>query len=375
MNQYLKSYRVNMRTVGPVFIGSGREIGKKEYFFLSRRQAGIPDIHLLYAELKKRKKADAFEEYMIGKGSVSLTQWLERQQISAADLDQLIRYRLDCSDAILDKNAGKGAERLQILECMKDAYGMPYVPGSSLKGMLRTILLGADIMKNPEKYQRNKRNMRQKAEVNERRNNYLKREMAEIESTAFRTLNRPEAKPQDAVNDILQGLVVSDSEPLSTDDLVMCQKIDKHVDGSEKSLPILRECIKPDTEICFSMTVDTSVCKLSGKLLMEAVGLFMEGYYHNFASAFQGTDMPKSNYVLCGGGCGFVSKTIMYPMYGKQEGIEMIQRVFEKTKVPREHKHNRDKQYGVSPHILKCTRYQGKLLQMGVCRIDKIEAI
>lgn len=46
MNQYLKSYRVNMRTVGPVFIGSGREIGKKEYLFLSRRQAGIPDIHL-----------------------------------------------------------------------------------------------------------------------------------------------------------------------------------------------------------------------------------------------------------------------------------------------------------------------------------------
>ena len=29
MNQYLKCYQVVMRTVGPVFIGSGREIGKK----------------------------------------------------------------------------------------------------------------------------------------------------------------------------------------------------------------------------------------------------------------------------------------------------------------------------------------------------------
>lgn len=56
MNQYLKCYQVVMRTVGPVFIGSGREIGKKEYLVLNRKQAGIPDIQLLYAELKKKRK-------------------------------------------------------------------------------------------------------------------------------------------------------------------------------------------------------------------------------------------------------------------------------------------------------------------------------
>lgn len=375
MNQYLKSYRVIMRTVGPVFIGSGREIGKKEYLFINRRQAGIPDIHLLYAELKKRKKEEAFEEYMLGKGKESLTQWLENQNVNVADLNKLIRYRLECSDAVLDKNSGKGANRLQILECMKDAYGMPYVPGSSLKGMFRTILLGADIIKNSEKYQGQKGSMCQNGDGNVNRMNYLKREISETEGIAFRTLNRLEKRPHDAVNDILQGLIVSDSEPLSTDDLVLCQKIDRHVDGNERSLPILRECIKPNTVIRFTITVDTGICNLSDMQVMAAVKLFMTGYYRNFASVFPGLDVPKTNYVLCGGGCGFVSKTVIYPLYGKQKGIEMTQRVFEKTRVPREHKHNRDKQYGASPHVIKCTRYQGKLLQMGVCRIEKIEAV
>lgn len=371
MNQYLKSYQVVMHTVGPVFIGSGREIGKKEYLFLNRRQVGIPDIQLMYAELRKRKTDALFEAYLLGKGSMSLTEWLDKQRIKPADLEPFLKYKLDCGDAVLER----GVNKLQILECIKDAYGMPYIPGSSLKGMLRTVLLGAEIIRHSEKYQEQKRNLRRNADQNTGRQNYLKRDIMNIESTAFRTLGRNEKRPQDAVNDILQGLIISDSEPLLPENLVLCQKVDVHTDGTQKALPILRECIKPDTKICFTMTVDTSVCKLSAKLLMEAVKIFMDSYRENFVSAFKGMDVPKSNDVLCGGGCGFVSKTIIYPMYGKKEGLELTQRVFDKTKVPRVHKHDRDKQYGASPHTIKCTRYQGKLYQMGVCRVETIKAV
>ena len=48
---------------------------------------------------------------------------------------------------------------------------------------------------------------------------------------------------------------------------------------------------------------------------------------------------------------------------------EMAKDIFEKTKVPREHKHEKDLLYGVSPHILKCTRYQGKEYMMGQCEM------
>jgi len=373
MEQYLKSYHVIMQTVGPVFVGSGKEIMKKEYIFMDdRKTVGIPDVQRLYAVLMKNKKEKAFEEYLLGKGSMNLTEWLDRQRIKERDLKPLLKYVLDCGDAVIDR----GGNKLQIMECVKDAYGNPYIPGSSLKGMFRTILLGADIINAPEKYQREKENIRREAVQKAGRNYYLKKDMDKIEYKMYRTLDRPKYKPEDAVNDLMQGFIVSDSEPLATSDLVLCQKIDRHVDGTERKLPLLRECIKPDTEIRFTITIDTNLCKLTGKLLMEAVKAFISNYYSNFSKSFSGMDVPKANYVLCGGGCGFVSKTIVYPMFEKTEGIEIAQRVFEHTipeQINRQHKHHKDKQYGVSPHTMKCTRYQGKLMQMGVCKILKIK--
>lgn len=73
MNQYLKSYQIVLHTVGPVFVGSGRKIGKKEYLFLNQKQVGIPDIQSLYGELARRKKAAAFEEYLLGTGNMELS--------------------------------------------------------------------------------------------------------------------------------------------------------------------------------------------------------------------------------------------------------------------------------------------------------------
>lgn len=371
MKQYLKSYRIVMHTIGPVFIGNGKEIGKKEYVFLNNKQVGIPDMQGLYQELSRRRKEMYFEDYLLGNNKMGLTEWLKKQNIKMNDIKPFIRYTLDCGDAIIEK----GGNKLQVMECVKDAYEMPYIPGSSLKGMFRTILLGADVFKSFEKYKREKRDMWQKLTVNAGRMYYLKSNVDSIEKVAFRQLNRPETKPGDAVNDILQGLKISDSAPISTDNLVLCQKIDRHPNGVERELPLLRECIKPDTEICFTMTIDTSICRLDEKQLMEAVKLFINRYCEEFASAFVGINMLKSDYVLCGGGCGFVSKTVVYPMYGKTEGIEFTQHVFDMLKVPQKHKHNKDKMYGASPHIIKCTRYQGRTLQMGICKIDKIESI
>lgn len=374
MNQYLVSYEVTMRTIGPVFIGSGKEIGKKEYVFLNQSKVGITDIQDLYKELTQRGKGTAFEEYLLGKGNMGLSDWLKRQNLGINDIKPILKYRLDCGDAIMER----GSNRLQIMEYIKDAYGMPYVPGSSLKGMLRTVLLGADICKNPDKYKKEKDNMWGSKNAKSNRNYYLKRNIESIERVAYRKLDRQGTKPGDAVNDILQGLIISDSKPISKERLVLCQKIDRHPDGTERKLPLLRECIKPDTEISFTMTIDTSICKLDGEKLMAAVKLFADSYYDCFVAAFKGMDRLKQNHVLCGGGCGFVSKTIGYPMYGKAEGIAFAQSVFEQTiseKNRQQHKHFRDKQYGASPHIIKCTKYQGKLLQMGICEIKEIKQI
>lgn len=369
MRQYLKCYQVVMRTLAPVFVGSGKEIGKKEYIFLNQREVGIPDIQGLYGQLCKIGKEDDFEDYLLGRQNMDLTFWLQKQGIKIADMKPFIKYTLDCGDAVIER----GEKRLQVMECIKDSYGNPYIPGSSLKGMFRTILLGADIIGNPQKYQSAKLNLKQNLNDRTSRTKYLKKEISDVERIAYRTLNREKSKPNDAVNDVLQGLIVSDSEPVSVDALVLCQKVDVHTKGIEKQLPLLRECIKPNTEICFTMTIDTQLCSLTEKDILESIRIFMESYYVNFLSAFHGVAKPKENEVFVGGGCGFVSKTALYPLYGKREGMEVVPQIFDKTNVSRDHKHYLDKEYGASPHTMKCTKYQGKMYQMGLCRIEKLE--
>lgn len=369
MNRSLVSYRVEMKAVGPVFIGSGKEISKKEYVFLNNKKAAILDIQKLYSGLKKRGKSGAFEEYLLYNNRNNLADWLRRQNIMLSDIRPFIRYSLDCENMVVERK-----NTLQVLACMKDAYGNPYVPGSSLKGMFRTIFLGAEVMDDPRKYQRMKENLKRNADVRAFRNAYLKRDISGIEGAAFRTLNRMGTKAGDAVNDVLQGVIFSDSEPLSVDDLILCQRVELHTDRTEKSLPILRECIKPGTTITYMITIDKHICKLTDKQIIQAVNDFGNNYYRSFGSSFKYMDRLRDNEVLLGGGCGFVSKTVIYPLFGKAEGVEVTQKILEMT-TPRIHKHNKDKAYGASPHIMKCTWYQGKTVQMGVCRLEKIEVV
>lgn len=372
MKQYLQSYQISLRTIGPVFVGSGREIGKKEYIFLDKKRVGIVDSSALYAEMVKRGRAREFEEYLLKNRREDMTVWLRNQRIPERELLSCVRYTMDCGDAVLEK----GANRLQIMEHVKDPYGSPYIPGSSLKGMFRTILLADDIARDPKKYAVIKSAMKGNTLRGGYRNSYLKADVAKTESMAFRTLQKNEKKPSDPLNDVMQGFIVSDSEPLETKDLVLCQKVDRHTDGREKTLPLLRECIKPDTEIRCTLTIDTKVCPWSKEKLLQAVDRFMEIYHESFASAFAGMEERNDGCVYLGGGCGFVSKTVIYPMYGRQEGLPVVQKIFDVTvKNSRQHKHDRDREYGASPHIIKCTRYQGQTLQMGLCKIEKMETV
>lgn len=54
MREYLKTYKITLTTTGPVYIGSGKSFGKKEYVFISGNEVGIVDISKLYAMIQKK---------------------------------------------------------------------------------------------------------------------------------------------------------------------------------------------------------------------------------------------------------------------------------------------------------------------------------
>ena len=62
---------------------------------------------------------------------------------------------------------------------------MPYIPGSSLKGMLRTILLSSDIINNSDKYSEAGRDMSYNIGKTASRKRYLSGDIKTIETTAM----------------------------------------------------------------------------------------------------------------------------------------------------------------------------------------------
>lgn len=378
MKDYLKTYQMILKTVSPVHIGTGKALSKKEYIFLrDSKRVLIPDVNKLYQGLQRKGLGNQFTQYLLTNDRVDLSQWLEKNNISSKDYGSWIMYELDCGDFLQEEDK----KTIEIVEFQKDSYGLPYVPGTSVKGMLRTVLLSYQLLKEKESWQLERNQVAREAkQSSDKGKRYLSRESAMIEEKIFHTLLRKDARGKEvdwrnAVNDCLSGLIVGDSEPLSLEDLVLCQKIDENVEGKRHAINILRESVKPGRDIKFQLTIDTKICKYSIEDILKAVEFFGAAYYEMYLSKFKLPDRPADNAVWLGGGAGFFTKTVMYPLLGQKRGLEAAVSVFESTlpyKIAGQHKHYKDKDLGVSPHILKCTRYQGRSFLMGMCHL-KVE--
>ena len=97
MKNYLKSYRIHLKVLGPVFIGSGKELSKKEYLFYKNNQIAVIDIVKFYLELKKIKKLDSFEAFMLDEHE-HLGSWIRKNNINNSIVDRCIKYTLDKGD-------------------------------------------------------------------------------------------------------------------------------------------------------------------------------------------------------------------------------------------------------------------------------------
>jgi len=366
---YLKNYKITVEALGPVFVGSGDKIGKKEYVFEKfENKVLVPDLAKMISGLDKLKALGKYEYYLLNENS-DLYFFFKNNNIGKEQYTKWMTYSLESGDAVFE-NRGKK----EILTFTKDAYGLPYIPGSSLKGAVRTALLAAGILDNTADYDIYRKSIPNADSW--KRNSYLGREISEIETKEFNTLNRKENRQSDAVNDSMVGIQISDSKPLKLSDLVLCQKIDVNTSNEEKRMPILRECIKPGTKIEFALTIDTMLSKYDISNITSALSKFYSFNYEIFQKSFKKQKSSAITPLYLGGGCGYTSKTVTYPIFGKLAGVKEVSRIIDNTlplKAKAEHKHNKDESYGVSPHILKCTRYQNTLFEMGLCnmKIDR----
>ena len=364
MESFLKHYEVVLHTTGPVFVGSGKQLDKKEYI-LDRQKKEVSVFHLgkMYEGLEKRHLTDKFQQYLLGNekilGRKMLIEWFRDNRVSETDYEPWLRYKVDCGDFMLQKGT------LAIAECVKNANDQPYIPGSSIKGMLRTILLAYCAEKSNNK-------VLWKTQISggldeKKQKRLLSSQKQMIESDVFHLLQRKAVKTENAVNDIMSGFIVSDSDPVSVENLVLCQKIDVFLDGKQNDINILRECIKPEIDIRFQLTIDSGICPFVKDDIMQAIDYFGDQYYNRFLSKFSFSDYPKENEVWLGGGCGFATKTVLHSIFDERQATKITSKILSKKK----DSHNaKDVQLGVSPHVLKCTKYAGKMYQFGKCELQ-----
>ena len=129
MNRSLKVYNLDLKVKGPVFVGSGAEIQKKEYLFLNRNTVGVVDINKLFLLAKKRHLENDFARFMVTDGREALKHWTARNHISQAEIRDSMKYEMNIGDIQMEKG------RMQIMSFMRDPYGNPYIRISSCKAM------------------------------------------------------------------------------------------------------------------------------------------------------------------------------------------------------------------------------------------------
>ncbi|MCM1578180.1 MAG: type III-A CRISPR-associated RAMP protein Csm5 [Ruminococcus sp.] len=381
----IKHYTVTLTAAGPVHIGSGREISKKDCLYLSNeRKVYILDSMKVFGGMKRSGLLKDYEKYLMDDSQKNFTFFIKSHNITPAEYKSWAAYTLplDGMGNTLTDSRSRGGGSDNIAEFLKDSLGCPYIPGSSLKGALRTAIQGTLCERDREKYSGIADRI-SSAECRYR-TSYLRSENRQLSEKLFHTVQADPKHPENAVNDMFRGLRISDSKPLPAESLILCQKIDKLPDGTDKALPIKRECLKPGTKITFEMTIDRKYIKLSESSILKAADAFYGNYRKNFLSAFPKittADTAGGHLIYIGGGTGFPTKTVVYPLYAdKERAVRIVQNILVNTTSARRlydpHKHSADaKKYRVSPRMRKCTKYKNSYYDFGLCSIDISEKV
>ncbi len=369
----IKNYTLRLTVLGALFVGSGERIAKSEY--IADREAGkifVMDEHKLLNGLQERRLFTAYTNAVMaaqsGKYSFDLFTFCRDNSIPRNVYSGWAKYAISISRS-------DDLRKADIYSCVKDPYGLPYIPGSSIKGALRNAVLNAVIMRQRDRFS----DIAQQTESETfiKRAAYLKRQSGIVDERAFHTLNKDtDIKRSNAVNSIFKGLRVGDSKPLSLNDIALCRKIDVLPDNSENKLNLYRECIKPKTVVECPVEIDAGIFPYSTDELIKMIREMYEMEDRMFLSKMPEAEPETGTLLYVGGGSGFISKTALYALYSDRNravnaAARVLDNVDSKNKGKKVGDHLNDpRKYGVSPHTIKYTRYNGYDYEFGLCRID-----
>ncbi len=362
---HLQVYDLTLTVQSPLFVGTGRSLAKNEYQYNPNRgTVTFVDEEAFLSLLVERGLVDKYEDYILS-GDTRLFGFLRCTcGLPQREIDRIAPRTIQAGDAM-----GENGNQAQIHCFQRDSGGRAYIPGSSLKGALRTVWLAARMLEEEQP------SNRQFHQPDPNRANKRRPTNPIPEEKYVSLLNCNEKQRNNAVNSIFRGVSVSDSEPISNRDFVLCRKWDVHPNGGEHSINLIRECVRPGGTIHFKVTLDQFLLnrRITEESLMADIAVFARFYREHYLSHFtlpeDAVDPLNDRCLFLGGGPGLFSKSLDYPYWGDNKALEDVSAFL--NAFFRQHQHAEiDPDLGISPRMLKYTEYDGQLYPFGVCQVS-----
>ena len=384
--------------VAPVHTGSGEKRRAFEYIYDGRtNEVAFPDASKWIALLAQHGLMDDFA-LAIERGAFrekSLREWLLGQGLKEAALRAIALRRAATPSLVTTE---RGRKSLNDIVCQTTlADGRPYIPGSTIKGALRTGILYDAIRRDPLRFRplwgricAEKGNLRERKKA-------LGCIVAELEQAVLHTLSLPGVKPGDAVSSVLRGLRVSDAVGTGTTDTVVLQKVDATTKRSktgenESRLPLFRECIPAGRTLRFSITADLAMLGMAGITSLEQVISCLRAYTADGLRLQKQAFLPmnprfyqplfeeaETADLLLGGGTGFLAKTLVYALADSDEEarefiVAYLDEAFTERKGGRVEPKHRHRQFDrtLSPRTLKRVVMGQDDWIMGLCALRRV---
>lgn len=362
---FLEVYDLTLTTRTPLFVGSGEKYTKNQYVY--NNAVFLLDEEEFFRALVDKGCIDDYESFMQGQ-SGDLWKFLKDHNLAT---NKRIPENLISRKIKTEANFKPG----DLYLFQRNADGA-YVPGSSVKGALRTVWLMNRVRDDKRPHTLPSANS-------------AKIDFPEKDYVNLLSLRKDEngAIADDMVNSIFRGISVSDSRPISDNDMFIGGKHDVYPNGEEKKkrVPMYRECVIPERSLHFKLTLDQSI--LQGRITKESLLDDIKAYDHYYKVKYEDkfnrpqnamsitAESAKGCMLILGGGAGFFSKSLAYPYLDKEQGsdekqgLDWVSQRLDKL-FPKTGKHGRSNEQEISPHMMKYTSFNGRLYPYGYCEVS-----
>ena len=375
--------KMKLEVLTPLHIGGAdykSKLDKKEYIFdKDKKTLTLIDNEKFIAFLIKKNLFEKYIAYI--ENNVNAKVMIQNRNINLFNFLKVNNIDKDIQDfrkkapIKLDMNI----ENMNDIKLMlRDVQGKPYIPGTSIKGALINLLLVDYIIKNREKFSKEKRIILSECKkTNDDRSirglkNDIKKIVNQIEKSIIYSDNKTLEKSKKF------GISVSDSYSYSNTRTNFYQDIDEkrtNKPGEDKSrpMPVAREYIIANSIFDFDITLDIDLLEESKLKIKNIDDLIdsIENAMSYLIDVLEDKNSPRTENLVLGANTGFLQKTIVYALFeDEKERLEVVKKLLHKNQKNVIGNHLNDK---FAPRVLNRIKINNKNLLAGLVKIMKVE--